>query len=390
MIPYGRHTISSLDAIRVGWQVRFHTLTQGKQISEFEEEVANFVGARFAVAVSSATAGLHIAMLALNLPTNARVVTTPISFVATANSVSYCGLRPVFVDIEPNSLTLDLDAVQKKISQDAEIKAVITVHYAGLPDDAEKLGQLRKSTGIYIIEDAAHSFGARYSTGELVGSCQNSDMTVFSFHPVKSFTTGEGGIVTTNSEDLYRTLLRLRSHGINKLESTLVNSLAGETNGQTNPWYYEMLNLGFNYRLTEIQAVLGRSQLSRIGSFIEARRKIARFYIEGLNEFENVSIAQKVNTSWSAHHLFPIRISFDKISDSRRDVMMKLKKMGIGTQVHYIPIPLQPFYAQRGHQIAELPHAIEYYEQALSIPMFPKLRKSGQRRVLQALKIVVG
>lgn len=390
MIPYGQHTISSTDAIRVAWQVRFHTLTQGKQIAKFEEEVANFVGARYAVAVSSATAGLHIAMLALRLPANAQVITTPISFVATANSITYCGLRPVFADIDPNSLTLDLEAARKKISEDSEIKAMITVHYGGLPDDSEQLKQLRSSTGIHVIEDAAHSFGASYSTGEIVGSCKNSDMTVFSFHPVKSITTGEGGVVTTNDEELYRILLRLRSHGINKLETKLSNPLAGETNGQMNPWYYEMLDLGFNYRLTEIQAVLGRSQLSRVDSFIEARREIASFYTEELKSFENVATAQKVDTSHSAHHLFPVRIAFGRIAQSRYDIIKTLKNLGIGTQVHYIPIPLHPYYAERGHPLVELPHAIEYYEQALSIPIFPNLRKSGQRKVLKALKNVVG
>jgi len=267
---------------------------------------------------------------------------------------------------------------------------MITVHYAGLPDDAEKLRKIREATEVYVIEDAAHSFGARYSTGEFVGSCKYSDMTVFSFHPVKSFTTGEGGIVTTNDESLYRTLLRLRSHGINKLEKKVINSLAGETDGQTNPWYYEMMDLGFNYRLTEIQAVLGRSQLSRIDSFISARDEIARFYSEELKEFQNVSVAQKVDTSRSAHHLFPVRIAFSKIALSRRDVILKLKEMDVGTQVHYIPIPLHPYYSRQGYDLVKLPHTLEYYEQALSIPIFPNLRRSQQKKVVEALHKVVG
>jgi dTDP-4-amino-4,6-dideoxygalactose transaminase len=234
LIPYGKHNVKLSEALRVAWQIRFHSLTQGSKINEFERLVAKYVGAKYAVAVSSATAGLHIAMLALDLPQKSKVITSPISFVASSNSILYAGHHPLFVDIEPNTLNLDLDLIEKQVQLDPEVRAIIPVHFAGLPCDMSKISKTAKANGIRIIEDAAHAFGASYEDGQKVGSCSFSDMTVFSFHPVKSITTGEGGIITTNSEEIYANLLRLRSHGINKLNDPIKNTFIGTTAGETN------------------------------------------------------------------------------------------------------------------------------------------------------------
>jgi dTDP-4-amino-4,6-dideoxygalactose transaminase len=366
-------------------QVRFKSLTQGPAINEFEKAIAKYVGVEYAVAVSSATAGLHLAVLALDLAPDSKVVTSPMSFVASSNAILYAGLTPVFVDIDKRSLNLDLGLVEESISTDPRIGAVIPVHFAGLASDALRISKLRDELGIRVIEDAAHSLGASYSTGEKVGSCIGSDMTVLSFHPVKSITTGEGGVVTTNDANLYRTLLRLRSHGIQKIENALLNPILGETQGLRNPWYYEMRDLGYNYRMTEIQASLGVSQLRKLDRFIESRRKFATHYIEELKKFENCQPAQNLDTSLSSHHIFPVRINFTSISNSRLKIMEQLKVRGIGSQVHYLPIPLQPFYQKLGFSMSHLINSYRYYRETLSIPLYPYLGRRAQNKVLKNL-----
>lgn len=387
MIPYGRHSVSSLDALRVAYQVRFRSLTQGRRIQLFEDAVSQFVGSRYAVAVSSATAGLHLAVESLRLGTNAEIITSPISFVASSNSVLYANHKPIFADIHPDSLLLDFNRISEVIT--ANSKAVISVHFAGLPDEPEDLIRAREKNGLLIIEDAAHSFGAEYSNGQKVGSCTYSDMTVFSFHPVKSMTTGEGGIITTNDEEIYKRLLRLRSHGINKLETDFIDNILAKTLGEKNPWFYEMLDLGYNYRLTEIQAELGLSQLAKVNRFVSQRRRLALNYQYLLQNNSLCEPAQRVETSHSAHHIFPLRVHFDKIRISRSEIMQKLRSEGIGTQVHYIPIPLHPFYQAMDYDISHLREAIKYYSQALTIPLFPQLSKKNQSLVLQTLDKVL-
>ena len=347
MIPYGKHNVKLSEALRVAWQIRFHSLTQGSKINEFERLVAKYVGAKYAVAISSATAGLHIAMLALDLPQKSKVITSPISFVASSNSVLYAGHHPLFVDIEPNA------------------------------------------NGIRIIEDAAHAFGASYEDGQKVGSCSFSDMTVFSFHPVKSITTGEGGMVTTNDYELYKKLIRLRSHGINKLDDEFTNPILSETAGVINPWYYEMIELGFNFRLTEIQAVLGISQLKRLDNFIARRSNLVTRYQNLLKNNSKISPAQKASNVGSANHIFPVRVKFNASALSRNELMNKLKEVGIISQVHYIPIPSQPYYQQLGYSISEIPNAFSYYEEALTIPLFPSLKKREQRKIIKLLEDLV-
>lgn len=389
MIPYGKHDVKLNEALRVAFQIRFRSLTQGAKIEEFENLVAKKVGAKYAVAVSSATAGLHIAMIALELPENSKVVTSPISFVASANSILYAGLRPVFVDIDKNTLNLNIDLLEKKLKLESDVRAVIPVHFAGLPCDMTRIREIAKSRGVGIIEDAAHAFGSRYASGEMVGSCKYSDMTVFSFHPVKSMTTGEGGIITTNNYQLYKKLLRLRSHGINKLDDEFQNSVLSRTGGVTNPWYYEMIELGYNFRLTEIQAVLGISQLKRIDGFIAKRTKHVEKYRDLLLGNKLISPAQMCSNENSANHIFPIRINFSNTKISRSNLMLQLRKNGIGTQVHYLPIPSHPYYAEQGYTISDLPEAFAYYEEALTIPLFPSLKKYQQKKIIRVLESLI-
>lgn len=390
LIPYSTQKIDWKDALSVGFQVRFKSLTQGPKILEFEKAIANYVGVEYAVAVSSATAGLHLSVMALDLEKNSKIVTSPISFVASANSIMYSGLRPVFVDINSSDLNLDLEKVDKAITSDSKIKAVIPVHFAGLPSSEQHLASLKSRYDVRIIEDAAHSLGATYSTGLKVGSCAYSDMTVLSFHPVKSMTTGEGGVITTNDIDFYKKLLRLRSHGIQKLEMNFQNQALGYTAGEKNMWFYEMLDLGFNYRMTEIQAALGLSQLKKLSEFIEKRRLIHDVYRRELADLSNCRPAQSADTSRSSHHLFPIRIDYANLGQSRNTLMQNLKNRGIGTQVHYVPIPLQPFYQRIGYSMGSLTNSYKYYFEALSIPIFSHLKRKKQGRVIEALKDLIG
>lgn len=388
MIPYSRQTITFLDALYVANVIRFKNLTQGKEIEKFEKSVANYVGSQFAVAVSSATAGLHIAHLALQNSPGAKVVTSPISFLSSANSIIYAGLKPVFSDIDAETGNLSVHAL-KKVLEDNDISVVVPVHYAGMPCDMSEIHSICSKNKIQIIEDAAHALGARYNTGERVGSCKYSDLTVFSFHPVKSITTGEGGVVTTNNEKLYLELLKLRSHGIEKSQKNIKNLILSKTNGVSNIWYYEMQTLGFHYRITDIQAALGYSQLKKLNKFIRKRHSIAKRYDKLISKMENVSAIQVKTRDDSAHHLYPIKIDFDKIQISRNELMEKLRSYGIITQVHYIPIPLQPYYEYLGYNCKNLPNTLNHYFQILSLPIYPKLSNFKQRKVVRRLKKVL-
>ena len=385
MIPYSKQSISLIDTLRVARQVKFRSLTQGNQIKEFEESVAHYVGSRYAVAVSSATAGLHLAHLAIGHPTGSNVATSPISFVASANTIIYAGHIPFFVDIDFESGNMSVDELTKLINQ-TKISTVVPVHYAGLPCDMKKIHEVCKEKSISIIEDAAHALGATYDSGEKVGSCTYSDLTVFSFHPVKSITTGEGGMVTTNNEELYNKLLKLRTHGIQRKADNFQNKILGYTDGKPNLWFYEMDSLGYHYRLTEIQAMLGYSQMKKIDKFMKKRKVIAKRYDKYLSDIKNIKKLQKKGSSESANHLYTIKIDFTKISLSRNDLMGKLRKIGIVTQVHYIPIPLHPYYKQKGYDIDDLQNTMNFYFQILSIPIYPKLSIIKQYKVYRNLK----
>jgi len=385
LIPYSKQTITILDAIYVASQVKFRSLTQGSEIQKFEKSIAQYVGAKYAVAVSSATAGLHIAHIALGHPLGAKVVTSPISFVASANSIIYAGQTPIFVDVEVDSGNMSAEKLAEVLNSQ-NISTVVPVHFAGNPCDMEKIYDLCKERKISIIEDAAHALGSNYITGEKIGSCKYSDLTVFSFHPVKSITTGEGGVITTNNPELHAKLLKLRSHGIQKNDLEPSNQLLGKTNGIKNLWYYEMDSIGYHYRLTEIQAALGVSQMKKVDKFIKKRRKIALRYDKLISQVNSINSIKKDLRNISANHLFPISIDFTSISRGKNDVMLELRKNGIMTQVHYVPIPLHPFYQKLGYNMEQLPNALNFYFQILSIPIYPRLSFHKQKKIVKIFK----
>ncbi len=389
MIPYGKHTTSWIDAFRVARQVKSKSLTQGSKIEEFEKEIASYVGAKYAIAVSSATAGLHLATLALNLPSSIKVVTSPISFVATANAVLYSNLEPYFIDIDENSGNISAEKFSDVCEKYSNIGAVIPVHFSGQSCDMESIYLTAQKYGIKIIEDAAHAFGGSYPSGQKIGSCQYSDMTVFSFHAVKSITTGEGGVITTNNLDLYNELIKLRSHGITKLQANFTNNLLARSNNDVNVWYYEMQNLGFHYRITDIQAALGLSQMKKINKFMKKRATRAKYYdslLENNLMIEPILVKAK---ELSGNHIYPVLIDFTKISINRNQMMKQLKLFGVGTQVHYQPIPLQPFYKLQGYSMNTLPNAMSYYCKTLTLPLYPELKKYQQRNIVNNISKII-
>lgn len=389
LIPYSQQTITISDAIYVAYQVKFKSLTQGKEIEKFENAIAKYVGARFAVAVSSATAGLHLSHLALELPVRSKIATSPISFVASANSIIYAGHEPIFIDVEASTGNISFQSVLSSVELNS-IKAIVPVHYGGNPCAMEAISKLCVEKDIKIIEDAAHALGSQYETGEMVGSCKYSDITVFSFHPVKSITTGEGGVITTNSSEIYSKLLKLRSHGIEKSSSYLSNEILSVTNKVPNPWYYEMNSLGFHYRMTEIQAALGYSQLKKIGKFLDKRRKLAMKYDLLLKNQVNVNRVNQAYRKISANHLYSIQINFANANISRNELMVSLKGKGISSQIHYMPIPLHPYYEKLGYRIDDLPNALDFYFKTLSLPLYPRLSRKKQLKVVRALREILG
>ena len=386
MIPYGRQTINIKDVYEVAKQLGFKSLTQGGKTLEFEKFAAKYCGAKYAVAVANATAGLQIAIKSLSLDDKFKVATSPISFVASSNSIIYNNLQPHFVDIETENGNMSIPNLENQLQDGLKISAVVPVHFAGQSCDMPSLKKLADDYNFKIIEDAAHALGGNYKDGIKVGSCKYSDLTVFSMHPVKSITSGEGGLITTNSKDLYHKMLRLRSHGINKLDDEFVNPINSQTDGKTNLWYYEMIELGYNFRLTDIQAALALSQIKRLDKFISKRRKIAHRYCKLLKQVNHLEPLIKFeNIKNSALHIFVIKIDFARLTISKNSLMQKLQDQGIGSQVHYIPIPMQPFYKDLGFETARYPKAMEYYNSALSIPIFPKLKMRDVKKICKVL-----
>lgn len=390
MIPYGRHHIDSEDIAAVVDILSGKQLTQGPMVDAFEEAVAAYVGARHALAVSSGTAALHLAAMAAGVGPGRRLITSPITFVASANAALYCGGGIGFADIDPATANMSPDALERALADHPDTAAVIPVHFGGLPCDMEAIARIARARGAMVIEDAAHALGARQADGTRVGSCSNSDMTCFSFHPVKAIAAGEGGMITTNDTALYRRLLRLRSHGINKLDDPFQAPDAATENGQPNPWYYEMQELGYHYRITDIQCALALSQMKKLDTFIARRRTLARTYDAAFAGFRHLRPAQPAARDRSGLHIYVLRIDFAAIGSSRGDVMRALRARGIGSQVHYIPVPIQPHYARLGFGPADCPAAMSYYAEALSIPLFYDLTDAQQSEVIAALRDIVG
>tara|TARA_Y200000002_G_C22623195_1_gene639107 strand:- start:21 stop:1202 length:1182 start_codon:yes stop_codon:yes gene_type:complete len=390
IIPYGKHFIDDEDIKAVVEVLKYKNLTQGDEVEKFEIAVAKYVGAKYAVAISSWTAGLHIANLALGVKTGDEVVTSPITFVASSNSAIYCGATPVFSDIDKKTINICPNQLEETIKKNSKIKVIIPVHYSGLPCDMKSISDIAKKYNLSVIEDAAHALGAKYSDGSMVGSCKYSEMTGFSFHPVKSIAAGEGGMITTNNYSIYKKLIRYRSHGINKLDDSFINKQNSETNGLINPWYYEMQELGYNYRITDIQCALGLSQLKKLDKFLERRKDLVNRYDEVFKAFKNLNPIQIEDRDLSSHHLYVVRINFEKIKTSRAELMNKLKKRGILCQVHYIPVTSQPYYLELGYNTTEYPESLNFYKEALSIPLYYTLSNEDQRSVIKILKELVG
>lgn len=384
MIPYGRQNINKADIEAIIEVLRSDWLTQGPAVERFEQQVAAYCGARFAVAVNSATAALHIACLAAGLQPGESLWTSPNTFVASANCALYCGARPDFVDIDLQSYNLDATALEDKLVQGERTgvlpRVVLPVHFAGQPCDMERIVSLAERYGFTVIEDASHALGGRYRQTR-IGSCAFSAMTVFSFHPVKIITTGEGGMVVTNSSDLYEKLLRLRSHGITRNPALM----AVESHG---PWYYEQIELGFNYRLTDIQAALGASQLQRLDEFVARRHRLAQRYDEALRGLP-LLLPWRHADDFSALHLYVVRVDSRLSGKSRRQIFEEMRSAGINVNLHYIPVHTQPYFRQLGFRPGDFPKAEAYYTEALTLPLYPGLIEADQDRIVSSLRNIL-
>ncbi|MFT4529631.1 MAG: UDP-4-amino-4,6-dideoxy-N-acetyl-beta-L-altrosamine transaminase [Thalassolituus oleivorans] len=384
MIPYGKQDITQGDIDAVIEVLGSDFLTQGPVIPRFEDAVKTSVGAGFSVAVNSATSALHIACLALDLGPGDRLWTSPITFVASANCALYCNALVDFVDIDPTTYNLCPQALEQKLIA-AELagvlpKIVVPVHLAGQSCDMKAIKALSNRFGFRIIEDASHAIGAAYGD-EKVGSCHYSDITVFSFHPVKIITTAEGGMAVTNDPVLAGKMERLRSHGITRDPHLMTHTPHG-------PWYYQQIELGFNYRMTEMQAALGCSQMTRLHEFIERRQQLAAQYAELLNDLP-LMLPYQLETTASSWHLYIIRLQLSELSKSHLDVFNELRSAGIGVNLHYIPVHLQPYYRQMGFADGDFPHAEQYYQEAISIPLFHAMTDEQQLQVATSLRRIL-
>lgn len=378
MLPYGHQWIDEEDIKAVSKVLHSDWITQGPKVAEFEEEFARFVGAKYAVAVNSGTAALHAACFAAQIEKGDEVITTPITFAASANCAIYQKGTPIFADIDSDTLNIDSEEIEKKITK--KTKALIPVDFTGLPVELEKILQVAKDNNLAIIEDASHALGATYK-GSKIGSI--SDMTIFSFHPVKHITTGEGGMINTNNEKYYERLKLFRTHGITKDKNKM-----SKCDG---PWYYEMQELGYNYRLTDFQCALGLSQLKKIDRIIQRRREIVKKYNSEFKNIPEIKIP-KINPvdSNPAWHLYIIQINLEKLKVGRREIFEALRAENIGVNVHYIPVHLQPYYQKRfGYHLGDFPKAENYYSRAITLPIFSKMTDKDVDDVIMAVKKII-
>ncbi|REJ29703.1 UDP-4-amino-4,6-dideoxy-N-acetyl-beta-L-altrosamine transaminase [Caldibacillus debilis] len=376
-LPYGRQWIDEEDVEAVVEALKGDFLTTGPYVSRFERAIADYVGAKYAVAFSNGTAALHGACFAAGIGEGDEVITTPMTFAASANCVLYRGGVPVFADIDEKTYNIDPQSVEEKITE--RTKAIIPVDFAGQPADLDPILEIAEKHRLVVIEDAAHALGAVYK-GRKVGSI--SDMTMFSFHPVKLITTGEGGIIVTNNEEYYERLLQFRTHGITRDRSRMA-----EDHG---PWYYEMQFLGYNYRLTDIQAALGLSQLKKIEKFLELRRRYAAIYNDAFKGMDELILPHQPEWAESGWHLYVIRLRPEKLAASRREIFEALQRQNIGVNVHYIPVHYQPYYRKLGYDKGICSKAERVYEEILTLPLFPAMSEQDVRDVIEAVKRTVG
>ena len=382
MIPYGKHDINQADIDAVIEVLRSDFLTQGPKVPEFEQKVADYCGARYSVAVNSGTSALHIACRALGVGQGDIVWTTPITFVASANCALYCGANVDFVDIDPRTYNMSPDRLAEKLDQAKKQgnlpKVVIPVHLCGQPCDMASIHELSNKYGFRIIEDASHAIGGKYK-GEPIGNCRYSDITVFSFHPVKLITTSEGGMCGSNDSALTELMIRYRTHGITSKSGFMHPRPVEEI------WNYQQIDLGYNYRMNEIQAALGVSQINRLDKFVEQRHAIAIRYDRLLKNLP-------VTTPWhhpdgySGLHLYVIRLKLDEIRKTHKEVFESLLEQGVGVNLHYIPVYRQPFYEKMGFKEGYCQEAEQYYQEAISIPMYPRLTVELQDSLIEAIR----
>ncbi len=375
---YGKQSISWGDVWEVVKTLRSPWLTQGPKVREFEQAICDYTGAKYCVAVCNGTAALHLAMLALGVSSGDEVITSPNTFLASANCVLYVGGTVKFADIQKDTANIDPEKIKEQIT--SKTKAIIPVHFAGQSCDMESIYEIAKNHDLFVIEDAAHAIGSLYKNHK-VGSCKYSDMTTFSFHPVKTVTTGEGGAITTNNKDLYEKLLMLRSHGITRDKDKMTQN--------DGPWYYEQHFIGFNYRLPDINAALGISQLKKLDKFRQRRREIVDIYRKEFAGDQRFDLLKEKDFSKASFHLCPLLIDFNKIKINKKDLFEELKNNGLHLQVHYIPVHLQPYYRNFGFELGNYLIAEQYYQKVISLPLYPNLKDRDVFHIIKIIKRIV-
>ena len=376
-LAYGKQAIDNKDIAAVVEALKGDYLTTGPNVTKFEQQVAEYVGAQYAVAVSNGTAALHMAMIGCGIKSGDEVLVTPMTFAASSNAILYVGATPVFVDIDELTFNIDIKSVESKITN--KTKAIVVVDFAGQPVDLEEVLEIARKYNLMVIEDGAHALGSEYK-GHRVGAL--ADVTTFSCHPVKPITTGEGGIATTNNSEIYERMKLFRTHGITRETSTLMDLTQGD-------WYYEQQTLGYNYRLTDIQAALGSSQLDKIDRFIERRREIVAQYNEAFKEVEGLIIPYEKNDRKSGYHIYVIRLRLDQVSATRRQIYEALKAENIGVNVHYIPVYYHPYYQALGYERGICPIAERVYEEIITLPLFPMMTQKDVSDVIGAVSKVI-
>lgn len=373
MIPYGKQTIDQDDIQAVVDVLKSDFLTTGPKIAEFEQTVADYVGAKYAVAISNGTSALHAACFAAGIGPGDEVITTPLTFAASANCVLYCGGTPVFADVDPKTYNIDPEDIRRKITD--RTKAIIAVHLAGQPCDMDAIHSIAHEYGLIVIEDGAHALGSVYK-GKKVGSL--SDMTTFSFHPVKPITTGEGGMIVTDNEEFYKKMALFRSHGITRDDSMMTRN--------DGPWFYQQFDLGYNYRITDIQCALGCSQMKKLDRFLARRKEIVARYNEAFADCDNIITPYQLSDTESGWHLYIVQVK----NCDRRQVFEAMREKGIGVNVHYIPVYMHSYYQEHGYENVHCANAEEIYSHIISLPLYPGLTSEQQDYVIDTLKSLCG